>query len=265
MTRVLPNLWKTESKDAHRLYQLLLVRLGPRDKVWVCRAIRRLASAAGDRHLGWFTYSLELAALAELGRFDAAWSVRRCAERAFNGRSLNIRKHRWRAQDAHALLFEYGPLLFFRRNLPLASYCVATGIRCLMESGANADLLIGHIVPSSVTPRFPVVTLGDIYRAAGRPLADWPLWPRFVANVPDSWFTRTVSRVAVLEEPQLLSHVERRHVRIQNRRGRASARATDAAIAGFLRSNADAFRATDERLRTLFPWVPARRSRRPGL
>lgn len=174
--------------------------------VEVCRQIRRCAGACGVRRAGIFTYRWQMNACEDLHDFDSMWRVLRAQERAMFGKYLNLRKHQWKDDDFHQLVFVYGPLLYKRRSFRLGCELMETALRLVSTTKGWSFEALWHVykpLPQPVT--ISDVTLAHFYSAMGLSLTEWPLWTRFVGDLHPKLFRMSgVSKGALLKDEALL-------------------------------------------------------------
>lgn len=120
----IPNLFRTQEnfERAQWYYEMFLSRLNLAGRatrmIAVCRQIRRFTASCKARHAGIFTYHWEMEAYGELRDFDSMWRVLRAWEQAVFKKRVDLRKHRWKAEDFPQLIYSYAPLLYLRGTVP---------------------------------------------------------------------------------------------------------------------------------------------------
>ncbi len=122
MTPRTPNLWNQHA-DAGQLYRSYLVELASlgRDAqiVAACRQIRRYAANRSPRDVANFTFRYEIKALCRQGEYGVALRQLRREIAAHFGHSVDAATHNWGLGDAHMLIENYAPILYFLNRLKL--------------------------------------------------------------------------------------------------------------------------------------------------
>lgn len=205
MAERIPDLWRAK-EDVLRLYEIYLIRLSMNRLheriVSACRQIRRYASRGPGPREGLFTFSIEIDALCELGRYQTAWRQLRLREEILFGRRLDLARRRWSAREAPLLPWDYVSLLFFlgRYRLGCALLETALGFSFRGKKVPSYDLLL-YVYNDDEEPRNRYrVTLAHFYARLGRELREWRHWPAFVNG-----FSEKLFRLAGVGRAELLA------------------------------------------------------------
>jgi hypothetical protein len=196
---------QARAKWFYRQFLTALLHAGQTERVVeVCRAIRRFAKQAGKPELGHWTFDDEDYAYGKLGDFRAQWRLLRERERTFCGKTLDLKKHRWKREEAFFLMYYYAPLLFLRSQYVLGLDLLEKGLR-FCANFKSYDLL-GHIYNDIKTPRHRhEVTLSHFYRILGRDLRDWRYWSKFIDGFHSKLFRLSgIPREDIRNDPSLL-------------------------------------------------------------
>jgi len=201
----LPNLFRSDPKNAARYYQIFLAKLLIQDRhedvIDICRKIRRLAPPEYNKRNLSAYFLMEVASLAELKRYGIAWRQLRRAERVRWGRQLDLWTHRWRLEDTPLVTMHYVPLLYHRREYKLGRQLCERALAMVLRRGDVAEALPFIAGPQGGVPDSMFgVTLLHFYEALGEDIRLWNGWNKFIDGLPRRHFDGTEITAAHLKQ-----------------------------------------------------------------
>ncbi|MBI1899770.1 MAG: hypothetical protein HYS13_01490 [Planctomycetia bacterium] len=220
----IPDLWRMK-EDAHRLYQLYLSRLqsiGCHERVVAaCRQIRRYAARGPGMKEALFTFSIEIEALCDLRRYQAAWRAERRREEIVCRKRLDLRRRKWSAKDVWVLRYDFWQLLYFLGRYRVGCAMLESALRYSLRKtpGRSYDLFY-YVFNDEVNPTHRCrVTLKHFYDRLGRGLHEWNDWNAFVDGFhPRLFQLAKVGRERLRADPSLLEAFERSLRTLQKQR-----------------------------------------------